>query len=306
MKWIRKILKEPYPYYIPFNRSIKLLVFFSAVIPAFLIVFKPFGIQNSSCEWLTIVLVGLSVPIFLTLAINFYGFPKIFPGLFNEHSWSIGNEVVWSLWNFFTIVFVTGFYWTVVPVCSSSSIHWMEQLSRAFLIGLIPGMTCIYFNYSHALKTKLKKANDLNQKLQSRISYYEHGKLNLVADNDSDVINLSTDNLVLIQAYDNYAKIILDKSGKISNHLIRSSLKLLETQISYPFIVRCHRSFIINLAKLEAVEGNARDFKLKLQNYNEWVPVSREAYKNITALFKDYAPKTPVSFSFDKSSTQQL
>ncbi len=307
MNWFLKVLKKPYPFYIPFSRSIRLLIIFSAIVPVFLIVFQPFGISKSNCEWLTMVLAGMSVPIFITLAINFYGVARLFPTFFNEQSWSIGKEAVWSLWNFFTITFVTSVYWILVPVCVSSSIEWAEQLLRAFLIGLIPGIICIYFNYSRALKRKLKKAERLNSDLKAKVSYYEHGKLNLIGENNIETISLSTDSLLMIQSQDNYSKVMFDNDGKNDSKLIRSSLKQLEDQIDYPFIVRCHRSFIVNLAKVEEVSGNARDFKVKLKNYPEWIPISREAYKNITSLFAEFRPKTgsAISFSFDRGNTQQ-
>ena len=307
MKRALIILNTPYPYYIPFSRSIKLLVFFSIIVPVFLITFEPFGISKSSCEWLNTVLAGLSIPIFATLAINFYGVAKLVPQFFNEQNWSIGKEAVWSLWNFFTIVATTSIYWTIIPICASSSGLWAEQLMRAFLIGLLPGTFCIYFNYSRALKRKLKKARSLNASLQEKIAYYEHGRLTLKGESNAETVSLSTDQLLLIQSYDNYAKLISDSSEKSSGQLIRSSLKHLESQIHFPFIVRCHRSFIINLAKVEDVEGNARDFKIKIKNHPEWIPVSREAYRKITSLFEEYAPQTnvPISFASDKSSTQQ-
>lgn len=306
MKWLVKILNAPYPYYIPFSRSIKLLIIFSVIIPLFLIVFEPFGLSNWKCEQKNLLLSGLSMPIFITLAFNFYGVSKLIPAFFSEDSWNIWKEMLWSFWNFFTIFYTTSLYWTMVPVCASTYINWEEQLLRAFLIGLLPGMICIYFNYNRSLGRKLKKAQTLNIKLQEKISYYEHGKLTLFSENKTEAVNMTTDNLILIQSYDNYSKIIWQDHEKIDSQLIRSSLKHVEQQIEYPFILRCHRSFIINLAKVDQVIGNARDFKLKLKNYDEWIPVSREAYKKINGLFKKFTPQTntPVAFSLDKESTQ--
>ena len=305
MSFILNILKKPYPFYIPFLRSFKLLIAFSLVVPVFLILFKPLGLGNSTCQQINWALAGIAVPIFLTLAINFYGVAKLFPSFFNEQSWSVWKESVWSIWNFLTIVITTGYYWTIVPVCASSSIYWTEQLLRSLLIGLVPGITCIYFNYNYALKRKLKKAESLNEKLLEKVSYYEHGKLKLTGENNTEILCLSTDDLVLVQSYDNYSKILLDRNGKQSTQLIRSSLKQLQSQINYSFIVRCHRSFIINLAKVENISGNARDFKVKLQNHPEWIPVSRQAYKNIVTLLEDFTPtsKQSILLSAEKSDT---
>lgn len=298
MKWITKILTTPYPYYIPFTRSIGLLVFFSLIVPLFLILFEPFGIGRSNCPQLTLVLAGISIPIFLTLSINFYGVTRLIPVFFSEDSWSIGKESIWTVWNFLTIVGATSVYWMIVPVCSTSSMEWAEQLTKAFLIGLLPGSFCIYFNYSRALKKKLRKALNLNKELQVRIAYYENGTLKLIGENNAEVVSLNTDKLLFIKSEDNYAEIVLEPSENGGIQLIRSSLKQLDKQIDYPFIVRCHRSFIVNLAKVEAVEGNARNFKIKLVNHNDWIPVSREAYRKFTALLDQFIPQTNQAISY--------
>ena len=78
------ILKQPYPYYLPFSRSFKLLIFLSMTIPLFLIVFKPFGLNFWVYEYKYWVLVGMGLPIFLTLVTNFYGVVKLLPKFFNE------------------------------------------------------------------------------------------------------------------------------------------------------------------------------------------------------------------------------
>ena len=194
----------------------------------------------------------------------------------------------------------------IIPVCSTSSLHWGEQMIRAFWIGILPGMICIYFNYSRALRQKLKKAEALNQKLQSKVSYYEHGWLQLAGENNAEVLNISTDDLILIQSYDNYAKIITSNGDGVTSQLIRSSLKNIQSQITFPFIIRCHRSYIINLSRIEQVKGNARDFRVKLRGHQEWLPISREAYRKLNALFEEFNPQAniPISFSFDRGSSQ--
>lgn len=298
MNWILQLLQKPYPLHVQFSRSIGPLILFSTIVPLFLIVFQPFGIGKSSCDWETAILAGTFIPIFLGLSINFYGIARLFPHLFDGNNWNVGKETVWAIWNFITIMFMVSIYWSLVPACGSSSIVWTEQILNALLIGLIPITICIYFNYSYMLRRKLVQAEKLNAILKEKISYHEHGQLNLTGANNSDKVSLITDNLLLIQSEDNYSKLILDVAGNIEKKLIRSSLKHIEDQIEYPFIVKCHRSFIINLARVEDVSGNARDFKVKLKNYPDWIPVSRDAYKQIAALFIEYPPKTDAAISF--------
>lgn len=58
--------------------------------------------------------------------------------------------------------------------------------------------------------------------------------------------------------------------------MLRSSLSRLENQLEGQNIVRCHRSFIVNLDKVEKVTGNAQGYKLHLETPELVVPVARK------------------------------
>jgi len=67
-------------------------------------------LDDWQCEFLTALLVGLSVPIFIGLAVNFYGVSKTWPAFFNEDTWSIGKELIWSIWNMIIILIFVEIY----------------------------------------------------------------------------------------------------------------------------------------------------------------------------------------------------
>ena len=256
------ILNRPYPYYIPFNRSYKLLLASSIIVPLFLIIFEPFEIARWQCDLKMPLLAGLAVPILLSGALNFYLIARLFPIFFNEDGWSIWREILWSIWNITTIILATIFYWKWMPLCPVESIDWGRTVTNILLISIFPISGCIYFNYSWALKRKLRKAQILNEKLGSKIALYESRILTLIGENQKEVIKIETDSLILIQSYDNYSKIVMEDQGQLKTEIIRSSLKNLASQIKLPFILRCHRSFIVNLAKIKEVKGNARDYRM--------------------------------------------
>ena len=59
--------------------------------------------------------------------------------------------------------------------------------------------------------------------------------------------------------------------------------KATETVYPYAVFFRCHRAYIVNLDKIEQVEGNAQGYKLKLQGTEDLIPVSR----NLNSEFSD-------------------
>ena len=75
------------------------------------------------------------------------------------------------------------------------------------------------------------------------------------------------------------------KDEQLFKEIIRSSLTRLEGQIQIKSIVRCHRSFIVNLDKVIKVSGNAQGFKLHLEGTDFMVPVARK-YSEIVHRFK--------------------
>ncbi len=74
------------------------------------------------------------------------------------------------------------------------------------------------------------------------------------------------------------------KKAAVVYSLVRSTLKRAEEiLITHPNFFKCHRAFIVNLDKVVHVEGNAQGYKIKLDGYDELIPVSR----NLNGEFSD-------------------
>jgi DNA-binding LytR/AlgR family response regulator len=58
--------------------------------------------------------------------------------------------------------------------------------------------------------------------------------------------------VLLVEAYDIYAMIFTVKS----KHLLNSSLKVVEDKFPSSRFIRVHRSYIVNIDKIEAIEEN--------------------------------------------------
>lgn len=53
-----------------------------------------------------------------------------------------------------------------------------------------------------------------------------------------------------------------------------------------PFIIRCHRAFLVNIRMVVKVDGNSQGYKLNLEGCEEEVPVSRAYAKEVKALIE--------------------
>jgi DNA-binding LytR/AlgR family response regulator len=104
--------------------------------------------------------------------------------------------------------------------------------------------------------------------------------------------------ILCVQAGDNYVTVFyeanqrvgnVDKvNDKVNNVLLRATMKSVEEQLqpfaephSQPKIVRCHKSFIVNLSRVERVTGNAQGYKLHLPLLDFPVSVSRALQNHI-------------------------
>lgn len=99
-------------------------------------------------------------------------------------------------------------------------------------------------------------------------------------------LSIKFSKLYYIEAADNYVNIYYENKGKISRFLLRKSLKSIEDMYKdYP-LIRCHRSFIINVDKVKVLkkekDGTYLDF-----DYGDIqvIPVSKTYSQNILEIF---------------------
>lgn len=85
-------------------------------------------------------------------------------------------------------------------------------------------------------------------------------------------------NIILFEANDNYVKIYhLNSSQSLNKSLVRTSLKKISdiTDALNQNFYRVHKSYIINLNSVSAIEGSSQSKKIKLEHLDFDVPVSR-------------------------------
>lgn len=70
---------------------------------------------------------------------------------------------------------------------------------------------------------------------------------------------------------------------------LRATISSIESEVCDENIVRCHRSFIINVKYVNAMEGNSNGYKLYLKCCDAVIPVSRNYTPIIKNLLDEYA-----------------
>ena len=93
----------------------------------------------------------------------------------------------------------------------------------------------------------------------------------------SELIEIKLDNLICIQSKGAKSMVYYDEKSEVKSMLARRSLKSFQSEIEsqYPKIIRCHKSFIANLNKVNTISGSTKGFKLHHKGLDFKIPVSR-------------------------------
>jgi len=94
-----------------------------------------------------------------------------------------------------------------------------------------------------------------------------------------EVLEICLEDFIYAEAQDNYTSICCCTENKISKKIIRASLSNIEQQLPPSDIVRCHRSYLVNInAGFHLLRSNNRS-QLKHPDLDILIPVSRSKEK---------------------------
>ena len=147
-------------------------------------------------------------------------------------------------------------------------------LQNTALILLIPYLiTSLFFEWQEKKMTLEKLIKQIRQKAQFIPFKDEKGTL---------MLTLKTNDLIYLEASDNYVVIHYESSGKVKSYLIRNSLKQFEKDlIEFP-LLRCHRSFMVNINYVKMMKREKGNIQLLMDDIEQKViPVSKLYNANV-------------------------
>lgn len=245
----------------------------------FLITFQPFGTQSVVFSKLAFILIPYSVFTTLVFAIfNLYFLER-------QRNWTISKEILKLILIIFSCSIVSYFYNALlISKVKINFINFLFMLFYTFSIAIplcsLYAMTrFIYLNSQNQ-----RKAKQILQKLdlQKENNFYENSNNTI---NIQDY-NFKEENLLFVESSDNYCTFHYMQNSKSEKILLRTTLKSVEGQIQSKKILRCHRSYIVNLEKIKNLSGNAQGYKLVIEDSNIIIPVSRKYIKLVDEILK--------------------
>ncbi|MFA7116775.1 MAG: LytTR family DNA-binding domain-containing protein [Bacteroidales bacterium] len=215
----------------------------------------------------------------------------------------ISRTIMYYWTNNHTIAYWSYIIWIIVEICLLSviytfisysldnpSVHrtfWgilKKALKNTSLILLLPYLIShLYFNMKD-ISTKLKK---FNKAIKS--GFINEEKHEIIAfKNESGEMKLSIrkKTLLYIESADNYVNIWYKTKRGITSYLLRNSMKQIEMEFLGTNIIRCHRSYIVNLEQVSSLEKIKQGIYLNMEiDKVPKIPVSKSYTDIVTKCF---------------------
>ncbi len=278
IRWFNK----PFPFYETLREKMIVPLSLGFFVFFFLFLFNPFyNSEHFSIQVLKMFTYGIIA--FTVLAFFNIAVPNILKGFFKIENWNIWKTIVFEMAKLFTIGIANGiFAFNFDNPSDNDNFPYFQVivLYRTLIISIIPIIILIFWLEQKFYKKYYKKALITDHRLHDIQTEFKRDYLKKEYF-ETDNLKIHLNNIYFIKSEGNYSTFYLDKDGSNSKVLIRTTLKEVEEQINQKSIVRCHKSYIVNLDKVSKVEGNARGYLFYIDKLNQTVPGSRNLSKSV-------------------------
>lgn len=300
MNKLTELLRSPYP---TLYQRWKAVVIPAVIIFFILYTLQPFGISRIEGNKL-VVAAGSALVAAGASCIFAYLLPALFPSYYKEQNWTVGKYLLNLFWLLLLIVVGIWAYQSWLMGM------WLDGrvllLSFCWVMVLAPFPTVFFllWNRNLLLTRNLKEATEMNFHLSRKVRVEDKAeekkfpdvgkeissKLLIFSGGTKERLEVEADYFCYAEAEGNYVKVVYcpAKGGKTVPKLLRITMKQAEEAVAAcPYIIRCHRAFLVNMQKVMKVDGNSQGYRLWLEGCGEEVPVSRAYAKKVKSLIEN-------------------
>ncbi|MEL6970028.1 MAG: LytTR family DNA-binding domain-containing protein [Bacteroidota bacterium] len=253
---------------------------FGLFITLFLWFFQPFGINNQQYSFFELLVFGtISFGVF---AIAHSLLPFIKPDIYKESNWTIYSQIL-----FYVIISL------VIATCNGLYINFRNQLdfswsnywliiTQTFAVAVLPITLSVLLSYYLKYK-KIAEQSGLIKGNIDRLETTQEQQYTIQSKIKNETFLIDEMTFLFAKSSGNYIEVFTTNS---SPKIFRLALSDLDEQLTTNhFMMRCHRSYIVNTKHIIDVTGNAQGLKLWFKNQDTQVPVSRKYLDKVKATF---------------------
>ena len=281
------IFNQRYPAPKPEIRSVIIAILFGLFIGLFLLFFEPFDINLSTHDNKTFEVLFFGVITTIVLLVFLYLLPLLFPKVFSDKFWKVKHQIFFYLIVLFVIATCNGLYTNYINNLSFSWANYWWIINRTYVLGGIPLAFITLIDQKRKAKMNAGQAQNMLDSIKDFSKNTSETLHHINTDLKSEIISFTEDDFYYTAATGNYIDIYVSEKDSFKKETYRLALSSFEAQLDAFSLVRCHRSYLVNLKKVKNISGNAQGLKLTLDDQLETIPVSRKYIPTIKQFLKD-------------------
>lgn len=268
-KKVIAFLLKPFPLLDDFKSKL-FLVFFCGIFSTFFIsFFNPFNIKQITYEsslgnFLSISSVGIVGAIILSFS-QFYLRKKA-----NLNQFNLGQFLLWSV---FEMIFICI---GIFILFGESNEPFLQEflliINYTISLAILPYVIACLLISVTKLSAKVREGEKLKTNSpKQHLFKNEKGKVMLA---------IKLNQILFLKSENNYTSIYYLQNEKVKKKLIRTSLKKLEEELQVAFLMRIHRSYMVNLNQVVGVQREKGSFQIQVNQLPDLSLKVSESYRN--------------------------
>jgi len=255
----------------------------------FLWILEPFHLNRLTSPYKPLIMAGYGLICLIVLLLFYVLLPLLLKKLFDDRNWRVYKEILWQSFHLILIGFVITIYEALIGTRPLDWIGVYETIAKTFVIGFIPITVLTYVNQIRLLKKHLNEAIVINESIDHKKGLENEQReaqlVNIESDNKKESFDCEIQNILFIASLGNYVQFFEERENKVNKATLRATISSIERQLSaYPDILRCHRSYLVNVKRISRIEGNARGIEICFESTDQTIPVSRRKIAVFKAL----------------------
>lgn len=278
---MRPLLSRPYHLHTSARYHARAALYFGGFVFLFLQVFKPFGLVHLS-ERLPMLTMGYGAVCTGVMLLLNLGVPRLLPDWFSDAGWTVRRELIWSAVNVALIGLGNALYTAGIGLAPWSFATIGNFTLFTVSVGLFPIALSVVLNEARLYREYARRSAHINKELEEQEETplppeATGDRIRIPSEGLTEDLELDADALYFIRTADNYIE-VYHRSGKsMERSVLRGSLKAVEEALAgNERFMRCHKSHLVDLRKVQHVSGNAQGLKLHVEGIEDPIPVSRQ------------------------------
>ena len=278
---MRPLLSRPYHLHSSARHHARVALYFGGFVFLFLLIFKPFGLMHLG-ERLPMLAMGYGAVCTGVMLLLNVGVPRLLPYWFSDAGWTVGRELIWSAVNVALIGLGNALYTAGIGLAPWSFATIGNFTLFTIAVGLFPIALSVVLNEARLYRDYARRSAHINKELERQEEApvppdAPTDRIRIPSEGHTEDLELDADALCFIRTADNYIE-VYHRSGKsVERSVLRGSLKAVEDALAgNERFMRCHKSHLVDLRKVQHVSGNAQGLKLHVEGIEDPIPVSRQ------------------------------